>query len=87
MTGQVICSPRSDGKRKVEKPLDDKILSTKKCFLYCVNDCKIFLQHCGSYKIRLYERPGMACQMQEVSNDYPNVQERLHISDINVQFG
>lgn len=41
------------------------------------------LQHRGSYKIRLYERPDMAGQMQEVSDDCPNVQDRLRMSDIN----
>ncbi|KAM7375037.1 hypothetical protein PAMA_014225 [Pampus argenteus] len=39
--------------------------------------------HRGSYKIRLYERTDMGGQMQEVSDDCPNVQDRLHASDIN----
>lgn len=41
------------------------------------------LQHRGNYKIRLYERPDMSGQMQEVSDDCPNVQDRLRMSDIN----
>lgn len=43
----------------------------------------IVLQHRGSYKIKLYERPDMAGQMQEVSDDCPNVQDRFRMSDIN----
>lgn len=43
----------------------------------------LFLQHRGSYKIRLYERSDMAGQMQEVSDDCPNIQDRLRMPDIN----
>ncbi|XP_069019877.1 gamma-crystallin M2-like isoform X1 [Embiotoca jacksoni] len=49
----------------------------------CIRSCRMIPMHRGSYKIRLYERPDMSGQMQEVSDDCPNVQDRLRMSDIN----
>ncbi|KAK2856932.1 hypothetical protein Q5P01_005667 [Channa striata] len=49
----------------------------------CIRSCRMIPVHRGSYKIRLYERPDMAGQMQEVIDDCPNIQDRLRLSDIN----
>ncbi|KAM6945761.1 uncharacterized protein FYW47_018088 [Aplochiton taeniatus] len=49
----------------------------------CIRSCRIIPTHRGSFKLRLYERPDMAGQMQELSDDCPNVQERLRMADVN----
>uniref|UniRef100_A0A8C5E133 Gamma-crystallin M2-like n=2 Tax=Gouania willdenowi TaxID=441366 RepID=A0A8C5E133_GOUWI len=49
----------------------------------CIRSCRMIPLHRGSFKIKLYERPDMGGQMQEVSDDCPNVQDRLRMSDIN----
>lgn len=61
-----------------------KIPLSRKFERYMLTQLMTFsLQHRGNYKIRLYERPDMSGQMQEVSDDCPNVQDRLRMSDIN----
>ncbi|KAG8004520.1 Gamma-crystallin B [Nibea albiflora] len=49
----------------------------------CIRSCRMIPMHHGSYKIRLYERPDMVGQMQELGDNCPNVQERVHMSEIN----
>ncbi|XP_044200772.1 gamma-crystallin M2-like [Thunnus albacares] len=48
-----------------------------------IRSCRLIPMNRGTFKIRLYEHPDMSGQMQEVSDDCPNIQDRLRMSDIN----
>uniref|UniRef100_A0A8C8BXI2 Beta/gamma crystallin 'Greek key' domain-containing protein n=1 Tax=Oncorhynchus tshawytscha TaxID=74940 RepID=A0A8C8BXI2_ONCTS len=49
----------------------------------CIRSCRMIPMHRGSYRMRLYDRPDMSGQMQELNDDCPNVQDRFRMSDIN----
>uniref|UniRef100_A0A3Q3R0R9 Beta/gamma crystallin 'Greek key' domain-containing protein n=1 Tax=Monopterus albus TaxID=43700 RepID=A0A3Q3R0R9_MONAL len=48
----------------------------------CIRSCRM-IPTVSLILLVLYERPDMGGQMQEVSDDCPNVQDRFRLSDIN----
>ncbi|XP_014020740.1 gamma-crystallin M2 [Salmo salar] len=49
----------------------------------CIRSCRMIPMHRGNYRMRMYDRPDMGGQMNELSDDCPNVQDRFRMSDIN----
>ncbi|XP_069473473.1 gamma-crystallin-3-like [Ambystoma mexicanum] len=55
-----------------------------------IRSCRLTPEHCGSYRIRVYERENFGGQMMEFSEDCPHVHEQFRYHDIyscNVQDG
>ncbi|KAM9448593.1 gamma-crystallin M2-like [Salvelinus alpinus] len=49
----------------------------------CIRSCRMIPMHRGQYRMRMYDRPDMGGQMNELSDDCPNVQDRFRMSDVN----
>ncbi|KAK0146436.1 Gamma-crystallin M2 [Merluccius polli] len=49
----------------------------------CVRSCRHIPMHRGNFRMRLYERSDMSGQMNELSDDCPNLMDRFRMSDFN----